>query len=96
MKLEAGMLAKSKAGRDKDQVYVIIDADREYVYVADGDFRPLRHMKRKNRRHLQPIRKVRMCGQPDDAAIRQVISNYTQSRETAYESPAESAGTQED
>ena len=62
MKLEPGMLARSKAGHDRDRVYVIIETENEYVYVADGELRPLRHMKRKNSRHLQPILKMRLEG----------------------------------
>ena len=76
MQLRPGMLVKSKAGRDKDHVYVIIRAEDEYVYVADGDLRPLRHMKRKNARHLQPILKVQISGTPDDTAIREIIRQY--------------------
>ena len=59
MKLEPGMLARSKAGHDRDRVYVIIETENEYVYVADGELRPLRHMKRKNSRHLQENRMMR-------------------------------------
>ena len=76
MQLRPGMLVKSKAGHDKDHVYVIIRAEDEYVYVADGDLRPLRHMKRKNARHLQPILKVQISGTPDDTAIREIIRQY--------------------
>ena len=47
MKLQPGMLARSKAGHDKDRIYVVIRTEDKYVYVADGDLRPLRHMKRK-------------------------------------------------
>ena len=78
MKLEPGMLAVSKAGRDKGHVYVIIDAGKEYVYVADGDLRPLRHMKRKNTKHLQPVLRVRLDGTPDDAAVREIIRIFNQ------------------
>ena len=78
MKLEPGMLAVSKAGRDKGHVYVIIDAGKEYVYVADGELRPLRHMKRKNTKHLQPILKMRLEEMPDDTAVRNIISTFTQ------------------
>lgn len=77
MKLEPGMLARSKAGHDKDRMYVIIRAEDEFVYVADGDLRPLRHMKRKNARHLQPVLKMRLEGEPDDAAVRSLIRKYT-------------------
>lgn len=76
MQLETGMLARSKAGRDKEHVYVVVNVENEYVYVADGKTRPLRHMKKKNRRHLQPIRKIRFDGVPEDKAVREVIEQY--------------------
>lgn len=78
MKLEPGMLAVSKAGRDKGHVYVIIDAGKEYVYVADGELRPLRHMKRKNTKHLQPVLRVRLDGTSDDTAVREIIRIFNQ------------------
>ena len=81
MKLEPGMLARSRAGHDKDRMYVIIRAEDEFVYVADGDLRPLRHMKRKNARHLQPVLKMRLEGEPDDAAVRSLIRKYTRQGE---------------
>lgn len=81
MKLEPGMLARSKAGHDKDRIYVIIRTEDEFVYVADGDLRPLRHMKRKNARHLQPVLKMRLEGEPDDAAVRSLIRKYTRQGE---------------
>ena len=42
-----GMLAASKAGHDKDSVYVIIREDGEYIYVADGKSRTVERPKRK-------------------------------------------------
>ena len=78
MKLEPGMLARSKAGHDRDRVYVIIETENEYVYVADGELRPLRHMKRKNTKHLQPVLRVRLDGTPDDAAVREIIRIFNQ------------------
>ena len=77
MQLKPGMLVKSKAGHDKDRIYVIIRAEDEYVYVADGDLRPLRRMKRKNGKHLQPILKMRLEEMPDDAAVRSIIRKFT-------------------
>lgn len=82
MQLEPGMLVRSKAGHDKDRIYVVIRAEDEYVYVADGDLRPLRHMKRKNVRHLQPVLKMRLEGEPDDAAVRSLIRKYIRQGET--------------
>lgn len=77
MQLKPGMLVKSKAGHDKDRIYVIIRVEDEYVYVADGDLRPLRRMKRKNGKHLQPILKMRLEEMPDDAAVRSIIRKFT-------------------
>lgn len=51
-----GMLARSKAGHDKDKVYVIIDADQTYVYLADGRIRTLNNLKKKKRKHVQIIK----------------------------------------
>jgi len=51
-------MAKSKAGHDKDQIYVIIKEDREYVYLADGKYRSVGNPKRKNKKHIQMIRHI--------------------------------------
>lgn len=77
MKLETGMLVRSKTGRDKDHIYVVADVRDGYVYAADGEARPLRRMKRKNKKHLQPILKMRLAKEPQDAAIREIIKEYT-------------------
>ena len=73
MEIRPGILVRSKAGRDKDRVYAVVNVDEKHVYVADGVERPLRHMKRKNKKHLQPILKVQISGTPDDTAIREII-----------------------
>lgn len=77
MYLSEGMLVRSKAGRDKNRIYVVIKTEGDYVYVADGDQRPIRHMKRKNRRHLQPILKMRAEYRQDDSYIKTILEKYT-------------------
>ncbi|SHJ95953.1 hypothetical protein SAMN02745975_03315 [Geosporobacter subterraneus DSM 17957] len=48
-----GQVVKSKAGRDKDRNFIVIDVvDEQYVLVADGDLRKLDHPKKKKIRHL--------------------------------------------
>ncbi|HIZ13346.1 MAG TPA: KOW domain-containing RNA-binding protein [Candidatus Mediterraneibacter stercorigallinarum] len=76
MEIKPGMLVRSKAGRDKGHVYAVIDVDNKYVYAADGAERPIRHIKRKNRKHLQPILKVSFSGTPEDAELREIIKRY--------------------
>lgn len=51
-----GWLASSKAGHDKDKVYVIIKEEPEYVYLADGKARTQENPKKKNRKHIQIIK----------------------------------------
>ncbi len=79
MHLEPGMLAKSKAGHDKNCIYVIICVNDEYVYLADGMLRSVCRMKKKNRKHVQPIKAVRSASVTDDEVIRKIISKYSKS-----------------
>lgn len=51
---EAG-LVKSLAGHDKDELYIIISVQGEYISLSDGRKHPLSRQKRKNRKHLQFI-----------------------------------------
>ena len=50
-----GELAKSKAGHDKDYIYVIIKEENEYVYLADGKLRTFQKPKKKKLKHVQMI-----------------------------------------
>lgn len=51
-----GMFAISLAGHDKGQMYVIIDEDKESFYLADGDLKSVTKPKKKNKKHVQPIK----------------------------------------
>lgn len=52
-----GMFAVSLAGHDKDQMYVIIKEEGEYVYLADGRLKTAENPKKKKKKHIQPIKK---------------------------------------
>ena len=52
-----GMFAVSRAGHDIGQIYIIIKEAGEYVYLADGKTKTLERPKRKNKKHIQVIRK---------------------------------------
>lgn len=52
-----GNLASSLAGHDKGQIYFIIREDDEYVYLCDGRLKTTENPKRKNRRHIQIIKR---------------------------------------
>lgn len=52
-----GMFAASKAGHDRGNIYFIIEETEEYVLLADGRIRTTIHPKKKNKRHIQCIKK---------------------------------------
>lgn len=51
-------LARSKSGHDKGSIYVIIKEEADVYYLADGDLKPIEKPKKKNRKHIQIIRKL--------------------------------------
>lgn len=53
-----GMLAYSKAGHDKGNLYVIIEADQEYVYLVDGIRKKISNPKKKKLKHIQIINDI--------------------------------------
>ncbi len=83
-----GLLATSKAGHDKDSVYVIVREEGEYVYLADGAGRTAERPKRKNKKHIQPIKKKRLpetAGGFNDIEIKKVIKEYQKERKEREE-----------
>ena len=42
-----GMLARSKAGHDTGKLFVVMQAEEEFVYLADGRCRTLDKQKKK-------------------------------------------------
>ena len=75
-------LALSLAGHDKGHYYVVVGEEAEFVYVADGELKLLAKPKMKNRRHIQPIRKLPadvaklLQNQMDDVVIKRAIKLY--------------------
>lgn len=55
---QVGQIIKSKAGRDKDRYFIIIEVKDEYVYVVDGNLRKLEKPKAKKIKHIQPVNVV--------------------------------------
>ncbi len=51
-------LAVSRSGHDKDSLYVIIKEEANLVYLADGRLKLLEKPKKKNRKHIQIIKKL--------------------------------------
>ena len=52
-KLGTGMTAVSLAGHDTGKRYMIMKAEGEYVYLADGKIRTIENQKKKKVKHIQ-------------------------------------------
>lgn len=50
-----GKFVTSKAGHDKNQLYVIIAQEKDIVYLCDGEKKTIEQPKKKNIKHIQII-----------------------------------------
>ncbi len=64
-----GEFAKSKAGHDKGEIFIIVGAEGEYVFLADGKARTVEKPKKKKIKHIQTIN----C--TDDEILKKIDSN---------------------
>ncbi len=69
-----GYLAKSLAGHDKGNIYIIIEETETDVLVADGKYKTLGHPKRKNKKHIQVIKQKNAID--TNEAIKYSIKEY--------------------
>jgi ribosomal protein L14E/L6E/L27E len=52
-----GQFVTSRAGHDKDTLYVIVAEDGDFAALCDGRLKPVERPKRKRWKHIQPISK---------------------------------------
>ena len=88
-----GELATSKAGHDKDRLYMIVGEEGECVYLCDGRLRGVEHPKKKKKKHIQiihssaqdtliQIMKQNLPGERDeiDRQIRKTLEDYLRNK----------------
>ena len=88
-----GELATSKAGHDKDGLYMIVGEEGECVYLCDGRLRGVEHPKKKKKKHIQIIHssaqdtliqiiKQNLPGERDeiDRQIRKTLEDYPRNK----------------
>ena len=56
--MKIGTVVFSKRGRDKGRPFVVVSEESEYIYLVDGDVRPLEKPKKKKVKHVQPTNTV--------------------------------------
>ena len=50
--MKIGTVVKSRAGRDKEGWFVVLEMDGDFAIIADGKSRPTGRPKRKRKKHL--------------------------------------------
>jgi ribosomal protein L14E/L6E/L27E len=86
-KWKSELLAISRAGHDKDTLYVVLDSDDTYVWLTDGRRRTLEHPKKKKQKHVQLIRHLpeALLAQMNeitlDAHVRKILRAYEGTQE---------------
>lgn len=73
---KAGMLARSSAGHDEGQLYVISGEEASYIYLVNGKNRTLDRPKKKKKKHVCLIRREHDITEMDDAGIRRIIKEF--------------------
>lgn len=53
-----GQYVISRAGHDKDMLYVIVAEEGDFVYLSDGRLKLPDNPKKKRRKHVQPINRT--------------------------------------
>lgn len=74
-----GMLAISKAGHDKDEIFYIIEETEEYVFLADGIHRTVDKAKKKKKKHIQVVKKRKEILTTNEE-IKRMLKLYKKSR----------------
>ena len=57
MDITKGSLVYSRAGRDKGTLFVVIETEGDWVYLADGDLRRVEKPKKKRLKHINKTNK---------------------------------------
>ena len=85
--LAVGQYVKSKAGRDHDRIYLILDiVDDNFVLLVDGNLRKIDSPKLKKARHLVKINQISTAFsdalsagiKPDDSMVKREIDKLQQ------------------
>ena len=53
-----GCFARSLAGHDKTEIYIIVGEEPGYVYLSDGKLKKVENPKKKKLKHIQPVKRA--------------------------------------
>ena len=82
--LNVGAIVESISGREKGEIFLIISAEDDFVYLVNGINRTIENPKKKNKKHLHLLCKSEVAGlemsQLTNAHVKNFLSNYNKSR----------------
>lgn len=84
MEIRVGSKVRSIAGRDKGCDFLVMKADTQYAYVADGDIRRVENPKKKKLKHLQAssavsvsiAEKLAAASEVTNAEVRKALAEF--------------------
>lgn len=75
MDISVGSVVKSKAGRDKEAFFVVLELRQDRALIADGRERKVEKPKLKNLRHLSPTETKVLLPQTNKQ-LRKLLNNF--------------------
>ena len=78
LEITVGTIVYSKAGRDKQNIFLTLDVENGYAYIVDGDLRKVEKPKKKKLIHLQKTNYVyeNISENIEDFEIRRIIAQH--------------------
>lgn len=81
-----GLVVRSKAGRDKGDLFIILRMENEYAYIANGELRKVDRPKKKKLRHIQLTgfvsefiaNKLALSGKVTNQEVRKALAEYSE------------------
>jgi len=73
--IEKGTVVKATAGKECERLFVVIEADEKFAYIADGRKRKLSNPKKKNLKHLRFTNDIIEMNDITDKKLRNVLGN---------------------
>ena len=84
--LTKGAVVLAIAGREKNEIFLILNSDGEFAYIINGKSRTINNPKKKNKKHLHLLCKSELThfdiesDKLTDAQVKKFLNNYNKSR----------------
>ena len=86
MDFRPGMVVRSKAGRDKGDLFIVLQTEDNFAYIANGILRKVHRPKKKKLMHLQIsgyvsqmiVDKLEVNEEITDCMVRKALAEYSE------------------